>query len=68
MPAANRTFSSTPQKQPGIANFNPGGDDFSVIRIIDGHAPFCDGLEGTNEHQPTAGSPEWDDAVSQYDC
>lgn len=63
MGRANRSFSSTDQPTPGVDGFNPGGDDFGVVRMVDGHDPFKTGIEGSNVHQPSAGSPEWDDPV-----
>lgn len=35
--------------------FNPGsgdGEDFGVIRIIDGHKPWAGGIDGANVHHP----------------
>lgn len=35
---------------PSVPGFNPGGDDFGVIRMIDGHKPYKGGIEGSNVH------------------
>lgn len=47
----------------GLDAFNPGGDDFGVVRTVDGHDPFKGGIEGSNVHVPSAGDPGWDDPV-----
>lgn len=61
MSRANRNF-GTPQPQPTIPNFNPGGDDFGVVRIIDGHDPYQIGCEGSNVHVPSSSTgPGWMD-------
>jgi len=72
MSRANRNFSSTPQTQPSPCHgFNPGGDDFGVVRIVDGHDPYETGSEGSNVHVPSSSTgPGWDDAagVPVEDC
>jgi hypothetical protein len=67
MTRANRNFGEDDPtfRGPGLEAFSPGGDDFGVVRIIDGHNPTATGEEGSNVHQPSAGSPMWDDPVSQ---
>lgn len=55
---ANRNFGDDGEIR-GIANFNPGGNDFSVIRQVDGRTP----QEGSNIHQPSAGDPMWGDPL-----
>lgn len=47
----------------GLDGFNPGGDDFGVIRQVDGHDPYEIGREGANVHAPSAGDPQWDTPV-----
>ena len=60
MGRANRSFSS--QSAPMPEGFNPGGDDFGVVRILDGHDPYEIGLEGSNVHQPSSSvDPGWHD-------
>lgn len=59
MTRANRDFSSTPQSIPTIPGFNPGGDDFGIIRQVDGHDPYNLGIEGSNVHQPSAPREDW---------
>lgn len=62
MGRANRNFGDDPTiTGPGLDEFNPGGSDFGVIRMIDGHDPYETGTDGSNVHQPSAGSPEWRD-------
>ncbi len=68
MTRANRDFAETSQPWPSVPGFNPGGDDFGVVRMVDGHNPAHTGAEGSNVHVPKSGaSPEWDDEFSQYD-
>ncbi len=68
MTRANRDFAETSQPWPKIPGFNPGGDDFGVVRMIDGHNPTETGEEGSNVHVPSAARVgDWDDAFSQYD-
>jgi len=66
MARANRNL-GTEQPIPTIAGFNPGGDDFGVIRQIDGHGPFELGCDGANVHAPSAGDPMWHESVSVYE-
>lgn len=47
----------------GLDNFNPGGADFGVVRIVDGHEPYETGIDGSNVHQPSGGSPQWNDPI-----
>ena len=49
----------------GLEGFNPGGEDFGVVRQVDGHNPTATGMEGSNVHQPSAPRPQWDDPISQ---
>lgn len=64
MGRANRNFGDNGEiRGAGLTGFNPGGDDFGVVRQVDGHDPFKGGLEGSNVHVPSAGSPGWDDPV-----
>lgn len=63
MGRANRDFSSTRQSTPSIPGFNPGGDDFGVIRMVDGHDPYALGSDAANVHAPNAGDPMWHDEV-----
>lgn len=67
MGRANRSFSSINQPTPGVPGFNPGGADFGVVRMVDGHDPFRNGIEGSNVHQPSAGDPMWHDIANQYE-
>lgn len=62
MTRANRNLGSD-NAQPGVPGFNPGGDDFGVVRIIDGHEPYATGLDGSNVHQATGGDPGWHDPI-----
>lgn len=65
MSRANRDFGDTPDinsKVPG-PGFNPGGDDFGVVRMIDGHLPYETGMDGSNVHVPSAGDPLWNDPI-----
>lgn len=63
---ANRNFGDDPEIR-GVHNFNPGGNDFGVIRQVDGHNPTATGADGSNIHVPSAGSPEWNDPISQHE-
>lgn len=61
MTKRDRGFSSSDQSFPSPdPAFNPGGDDFSVVRMIDGHDPTAEdgqakiGLDASNVHQPSA--------------
>lgn len=64
MGRANRNFGDDPTFDgPGLDAFNPGGGDFGIVRIIDGHDPYKVGEDGSNVHVPSAGSPEWNDPV-----
>lgn len=69
MARANRDFSDSPTPIPKVHGFNPGGDDFGVVRMIDGHDPTGLGSnEGSNVHVPSSNAdPEWHDDFSQYD-
>ncbi len=62
MSRANRNLGSD-NATPGIEGFNPGGDDFGVVRIIDGHDPYKVGTDGSNVHQPSGGDPQWHDPI-----
>ena len=62
MTRANRNLGDDAEIR-GIHNFNPGGSDFGVVRIVDGHYPYEGGTEGSNVHQPSAGDPGWDDPI-----
>lgn len=64
MSRANRNFGDDAViRGPGLDAFNPGGADFGVVRAVDGHEPYEGGIEGSNVHQPSAGSPEWNDPL-----
>lgn len=68
MTRANRDFAETTQALPAIDNFNPGGDDFGVVRQIDGHNPKFTGADGSNVHVPSSDvDPRWNDPFTQYD-
>lgn len=67
---ANRDFASTSQPTPTVEGFVGGSnaeEPWGIIRIADGHNPTATGHKGSNVHDPGAGDPEWDDAVSEYD-
>lgn len=63
MSRANRNFGTSDSSIRGVHNFKPGGGDFGVVRMIDGHDPYETGADGSNVHVPSAGSPGWDDPV-----
>lgn len=65
MSRADRNFGENdPEfRGPGLHGFAPGGDDFGVVRQIDGHDPFKGGIEGSNVHVPSAGDPGWHDPI-----
>lgn len=68
MTRANRDLASESQPLPSIDGFNPGGDDFGVVRQIDGHNPRFIGEEGSNVHVPSSDvDPRWHDPFTQYD-
>lgn len=62
MGRANRNFGDDAEIR-GVHNFNPGGDDFGVVRVADGHDPYKVGADGSNVHVPSAGDPGWDEPV-----
>lgn len=70
MGRANRNLGSN-NPTPTIDGFNPGGDDFGVIRSIDGHDPYKVGIDGSNVHVPSSSEdPGWHDltGIPVEDC
>lgn len=58
MAEGNHDFSDDDQAYPvPTPGFAPGGADFGVIRIVDGHDPWAGGSKGANVHRPSAGRP-----------
>lgn len=72
----NHSFADDPQPYPSVPGFDPGGDAFGVIRMIDGHMPWAGGIDGANTHVPSSpdhghgpavGLPVDDDYDGGYD-
>lgn len=64
---ANRNLGSD-NKMTNPPLFNPGGEDFGVVRTIDGHHPGAVGEAGRNVHYPNGtGDPGWHDPVTDDD-
>lgn len=54
MTRKNRSLTDTPRPTPSPDSaFNPGGDDFAMVRMLDGHDPTNIGQEGSNVHVPS---------------
>lgn len=67
MPNRNRELGSD-QADPQPANFNPGGEDFGILRTIDGHQAMGIGLDAANIHQPSAPDMDWSDVEPYINC
>lgn len=66
MAEGNHSFSDDDQTYPTpTPGFSPGGEDFGVIRMVDGHDPWAGGSAGANVHRPSAGRPSFGPPVGQ---
>lgn len=71
MTRANRDFASTPQPVPTVPGFTGGSnarESWGIVRMVDGHNPACNGIDGSNVHDPSAGDPGWHDPYTQYEA